>query len=567
MKVDFAYLGASVVQNTASGQTVSFAPNLMRDAVSFDAPLRQPLRFREAISALHDVVVSDLRFKPRDKTAYQQWKQNEEQRLALLFREEYKRAKDEILSQRETPVSKVLEKRYEKARRRYWWLRQKYSSYLLRHDPSVWRNLMPCDPIITVHDDVVFFECFSADESSYGCLTVDREQSFGKCDELQCGTTNVDYSWDLFDHFQSLRSYRETRLRVDPSGFEVVTEGAEEYREEKIDLPDGWLRGFMQIQAAMALPMRRVSLSRECVYSLIAWQKRHRAKTSPRALRFELIPGESPVLMLEPWERRFESRSTTYNGPPGPPIRVWGIRRLEVLARTLPLAERFDVYLLGTGLPAFWVAQMGEMRLTVGLSGWTTNDWTRHSALDLLAPPADPSESDVDRVARFVQERQSSSFDELQNSLGLEPHDCCAILNRLAHAGQLIFDLGEGRYRWRQVMAEGLGELQMGDEHSELAASRQIVQSGKIEVESQSDGPGGISISSGTVDGRPVELVVDMDGFIKRGHCVCTHFKHGGLKTGPCRHLLAFRERLVSATESESSLSGWFGQFSRWTES
>ena len=64
----------------------------------------------------------------------------------------------------------------------------------------------------------------------------------------------------------------------------------------------------------------------------------------------------------------------------------------------LPLAERFDVYLLGTGLPSFWVAQMGEMRLTLGLSGWTVNDWTRSAALDLLAPPAAPAPDTVDNV-------------------------------------------------------------------------------------------------------------------------------------------------------------------------
>jgi len=72
------------------------------------------------------------------------------------------------------------------------------------------------------------------------------------------------------------------------------------------------------------------------------------------------------------------------------PIRIWGRQRLLALARVLPLAAKFDVHLLGTGLPSFWVADMGDMKLTLGLSGWTTNDWTRGSALDLLAPPVEP---------------------------------------------------------------------------------------------------------------------------------------------------------------------------------
>src|SRR6187397_3731534 len=105
---------------------------------------------------------------------------------------------------------------------------------------------------------------------------------------------------------------------------------------------------------------------------------------------------------MEPWETPIYSYGATYQGPPGEPIRVWGRQRLLVLARLLPLVERIDVYLLGTGLPSFWVAQMGEMRLTLGLSGWTTNDWTRSAALDLLAPPAAPAPDTVDNVAAIV---------------------------------------------------------------------------------------------------------------------------------------------------------------------
>ena len=76
MKYSYAYHTRS---RFADG-VCSFAPNLEREAVAFDAPLRDPLRFREAISALHDVVVSDHRFKPRDKSEYEAWKKDAGQR-------------------------------------------------------------------------------------------------------------------------------------------------------------------------------------------------------------------------------------------------------------------------------------------------------------------------------------------------------------------------------------------------------------------------------------------------------------------------------------------------------
>ncbi|HZN65471.1 MAG TPA: hypothetical protein VFB66_09225, partial [Tepidisphaeraceae bacterium] len=414
MNVKLAYKGHSALLNGGPRQVLSLSPNLAREPVAFDAPLLNPLRFREAISALHDVVISDLRFKKRDKTAYQEWKKNEARRVAEMRRQEYKRATEQVMAKRDVPVTPDLEQKYNAARKHYWDARQKYNSYLLKHDMALWRLMMPCDPVITVAEDVCFFECFSGDESSYGCLTAEREGTFGKSERLQFGTTNVDYSWDLYNHFQALRSYRETRFRVDPQGFEVATQGTADYREEKIDLPQGWLRGFMQIQAAMTMPSLSVPLSREAVYSILAWLRRHKAQTSPRAMRFELLPGQAPRIVLEPWEQAVVSHGTVYHGPPVEPIRVWGAKRVLVLARLLPLADRFDLYLLGTGLPHFWVARMGEMRLTLGLSGWTTNDWTRSSALDMLAPPAKPSRELVLSTAATLQSLRAASLTQVQ---------------------------------------------------------------------------------------------------------------------------------------------------------
>jgi hypothetical protein len=560
MNMKLAYLGHSTLSPIAGGQLLSFAPNLSREPVAFDAPLLQPLRFREAISALHDVVVSDLRFKPRDKTAYEEWKKSERSRIASLRQQTYQQAKKEILARREEAVPPDLEKQFGHFRHVYWDARQKYANYLIKNDPGLWRLLMPCDPVITVAEDVVFFECFSADESSYGCLTVNRESTFGKSADTRCGTTNVDYSWDLFDHFQSLRSYRETRFKVDPAGFTVATEGNADYREEKIDLPDGWLRGFMQTQAAMTLPARRVTLTREAVYSLLAFLRRHKAHKSPRALRFELVAGKPPMLVLEPWEQRVPVYAEPLRTS-SEPIRIWGRQRLLALARVLPLAERFDVHLLGTGLPSFWVADMGDMKLTLGLSGWTTNDWTRGSALDLLAPPAQPSAEQVARVAQFMQGRRAAAFADVDLACGGQPPQTAAALNRLALTGQLIHDLPNGVYRWRQIMPMALGEAELGPENEELTASKEIRLRKKARVDSRTAAAGGFLLT-GTVEGKPVELFINADGLIKRGKCVCSHHFKFGIRAGPCRHLLALRALGLRDKESavENSLAGWYQQ-------
>ena len=78
MNVTLEYNARSAVRETESGRSLAFAPNLAREPVAFDAELRDPVRFREAISALHDVVISDLRFVKRDKSAYRAWQERRE---------------------------------------------------------------------------------------------------------------------------------------------------------------------------------------------------------------------------------------------------------------------------------------------------------------------------------------------------------------------------------------------------------------------------------------------------------------------------------------------------------
>lgn len=541
MRIDFSYLGRSKLIEAAVGgaQALSLSPNLTRERVSFDAPLLQPLRFREAISALHDVVINDLRFKPRDKTNYQDWKKRQEAEKRSIYQKEYDQATKELESRREQKMPPGFEKTFEKTRKYYWDARFKLARLLQREDPALWRWLMPCDPVITVAKDALLFECFSSDESSYGCLSVSRG-AFGHDSAESLGTTNVDYSWNLYHHFQSLRSYRETRFLVDPTGFEVKTETAPDYREEKIDLPDGWLRGFMTTQEAMGMPSQRVRLSRDAVYSVLAFLKRHKAKASPRAIRFELLPGKPPTLVLEPWEQRIVSYGPAYGGPATEPIRIWGARRLLVLSRLLPLADRFDVHLLGTGLPSFWVASMGEMSLTLGLSGWTTNDWTRGSALDLLSPPATVTEDLVHRIASTLQSQRSMTIAQLQAATMGSPASISAALRRLAFAGQVIYDLPRGVYRFRQVMPMPLGEAQLGPENAELTGARQLMLSRDVKIIS-SERTAKAVVTMGKIGSNAVEVMSDLDGRIRRGKCDCSHFRKFGIRNGPCRHMIALR--------------------------
>jgi hypothetical protein len=555
MQATFSYWKRSAIVPSPAGLAIALAPNLSRERVSFLGVLNQPIRFREAVSALHDVVISDLRFKKRDKSAYAAYQAERKQREAELRRGATSAARKEAYARLPVAIPEGLESQFRNLRQVYWKARQQYSDYLTRHDPQLWRLLMPCDPVITVAEDVLFFECFSADESSYGCLSVDRGAFSAERDVAE-GTTNVDYSWALYEHFQELRSYRETRFQIDPAGFEVTHEGSE-YREEKIDLPQSWLRGFMQLQAAQSLPMRRVPVSREGLYSVLAFLKRHRPSRAPRALRFELEPGKPVTLVLEPWEQRIVLHATPYQGKRAETIRTWGRDRLRVLARLLPLMDRAEVHLLGTGLPSFWIAHMGDMRLTLGLSGWTTNDWTGASALDQLAPPADPSQDLVADIADCFRARKALTFEQIRQQTGAAAPYVAAGLNRLALLGQVIHDLPARVYRWRSIMAVEVSLSQIGPESPETEAARALVSHRQVQVTHDERRPDGLRLLEGKSQNRAVELLLDADGRMLRGKCNCSHHFKGGLRKGPCRHLQSLRT-VALGNLAQPDLQRWF---------
>lgn len=542
MNLDLCYLGQSGIKPVAGGQALSFSPNLARAPVFFDGELRHPLRFREAMSALHDVVVGDLKKKKKDRSAWLAWKAEREEEERKLRRELLDRARVEQAQKvSKEPLPPGFEADFRKMHRIYWDARVRWANELARNDPALFRALVPCDPVVTVAPDVVFFECFAKDESAYGCLTVGRDAFGGGASDGGLGTTNIDYSLALYEHFQMLRTYRATRLLIDPTGFEVKTRGRNGYREEKIDLPSSWLRGFGQLQAAMALPATNVELSVDVVYSLLAWMKRHREKTGPRSLRLQLSPGAQPSIIVDPWQIELRSTGRPYDGSMVGEVKLWGRRRLMSLARLLPLATKFDVLVFGSGLPSIWIAHMGDMRFVLGLSGWTANDWTRGTNLDTFFAGFEAAPGVADALARYLEVTRSAHIEDLERQVSLPRKQVLAGLHELAKRGQLVYDFSTALYRWRPLMPVALSESLLGPDNPEIVAARQIVAQRDVKIGRDEPLAGGRRLLAAHVGGQACEGIVDLDGVFRGAKCGCSFFYKTRLRAGPCRHLLALR--------------------------
>ena len=252
-----------------------------------------------------------------------------------------------------------------------------------------------------------------------------------------------------------------------------------------------------------------------------------------------------------------------YAGPQAETVRTWGRDRLMLLQRLLPLADGVDVYLLGTGLPCFWVVRMGDMRLTLGLSGWTANDWTSGgSALDQLAPPAEPSYGLLGEIADAFKASPRLKFEQIAAKTGAASGFVAAGLNKLALYGQVIHDLAGGVYRWRQIMPVAVSAEIAGPGSPETAAARSLVGNAVAVTLDERDVNGRRTLE-GKVERRPVELTLDADGRMIKGKCNCTHHFSGGLRKGPCRHLQALRNKVLDPAGRPKDVTAWYDRLYR----
>lgn len=548
MEFNYKFNKDTQVKSDASSTEMSFSPDVMREPTFFNAVLNKHIPFREAISALHDIVVSDFRFKPRDKSDYKVWAAEQES----IWLAEYMKSAQDVSQNLEAVKRELSDIRNEKQKilAPFNTAKSKYFQYIYTSDRDMWIVL---DPVITVHPDEVFFECFSKDESSYGRLSCSYEV-FTKINDFKCGTTNIDYSSALYDEFQKIRDYKETKFIIDPSGFEVKTEAQESFKETKIDVPDSWVRGFLQVNSAMVLGGAELELHPMDVYNICFHLKRKKEKEGPRSLRFILKAGEPIKIVFEPWNFTLECPRSLYKGSTDQEIRIWGRRRLLSLERLIPVTKKFDVVLMGSGMPSFFIADMGDMSFTLGLSGWTANDWSKQGNFDLLAPRIEADAITLQKVYTTLRGTWFDNIDSLTSKLGMEKKLVMSSLLSFAQSGRAMYDVNKKVYRIRELSREPIdgSKLRFANEREE--AARIFVDTDAVKANSAVEVENGfLRVQGATKDkGKNYnsEIVLTKDDAVASAKCECNFYQQNKLFKGPCEHIVAlniyYREKQLT---------------------
>jgi hypothetical protein len=509
--VRLRYPTASEVTSSPTASIVRLAMDAARAEVGFAGRVRDPELLRDALLCAVDLRESDLRYRGRDRTAY----------LAYLMKKG-KKASAAIWEAQKA----FLDAQYGEAQQRP-------------------RGL---DPVLTVDPDEVSLEVFSKDESAWARLAFANGGFEGRA--AVPGTAACDLSERVVDRLLRVRTYQPLDLEIGTtltSSDPVVAEAPRE-----VELPDDWLRGFLQVQSAATLPAAVASMRPVDLYNLLYSLRVRRAKKAPRALRFELVPEMRPRVVIEPWETVFECHGEPYAGRMPRVVRMYGRQRLLALWRVLPHVRGARVHLLGPGLPSFWVLDLGEARLTVALTSWSESKWASTASFDALMPGAGASE-DAERAVLALRSQGPLALPELARELELPPEETRTALQRACLRGQVLFDIDRGTYRPRSLLPEPVDDAAIRYGSPREALAHRLLGDpaggadamGEVRVTKLHVMVGEGQQVEGEVMDRQLQrtfsprFTLDLEGQVTDAWCNCPTYLRSKLREGPCEHMIA----------------------------
>ncbi|MFW2487322.1 hypothetical protein ACN077_01975 [Clostridium chromiireducens] len=577
MKVNYQYASPSMCVNKGEETVLGLSPDLSRDEkVSFLGKLKHPLIFRDAMLMLREIVISDARIKKKERVEFFEWLESEIERR-ILKHEQYLPGVRENLSkdmsrllntldENNSQISKFIDiknnlkkeidnhdiwKDYYKIERDFW-------KFIKDRDLDLWFVL---DPVITVHPDQVSFEAFSIDESTYGCLSIDMEE-FELLQKPELGTTNIDFSSKLAKEIERFRTYNEVQLSVNSEGFTADTGIIPEHMEKKIDLPETWIKGFNQVSSAASLGGTNIELSPTDIYDICALLRRHKEQKSPRYMKWILEPQEPVKIIFEPFGSELTLKAI-YNGEKYREEKIWGRRRWLVIEKIIPLAKSFKVRLLGFGMPQFITADLGRMKMTIGFSSWSSNDWVKGTALNILGGFI--GDGNYDKVYNLLKEKRCLSMESIYDYLNTDSNakdkaEIKAGVGMLLKRGEGYFDAINDTVRFRKLcnepipkvlyettemefkvkefMNEGMDNFSVGvKENNEFIFKHSFKMPNSKYKNWKFRGTEDYNREHDLTETR---LEIDEDGQISKVKCKCREFNRGPRNiSAPCAHILA----------------------------
>ncbi|MGP4120546.1 hypothetical protein ACT3N8_12085 [Psychrobacter aquimaris] len=576
-------------QTAEHTQHVALFAQLNRSEVNFHGKIKSPLVFRDSLLALFDVVSSDYRYVPKDRSAY------------TVF----------------------MQMRRASSNKNLFTAQRDYFTWLFNNDPLAFCIL---DPLIQVHEQGVSFEVFSRDEGCYAQLTLTNE-IFEKSAKPTLGTTSIDYSAALFNGIEKIRDHQQTILDIgheavclqllettpDTDNGEVNSTSTDsavttptvkkQIIEKRINVPKSWIRALLQVQSAGQLPQDTIHLDPIALYNVLFELRMHAdIKGKRRGLLIELRPQQLPVIILEPFDitvtSQVSQQQKPYQGQQAKLIRLWGRRRLSLLKRLLPHTDSVSVSLLGQGMPSYWTLKGKGFHFTFAMTGFSQANWSQSLNFDLLLPKrplhntlaasedlsdsgkatlndSDDDSNDNDGLSILIKTLANtpSTLEDLVKSLSADasltsvPASHQQIQQWLlsgTQQGLVRYEMATQLYHYRPLTQVPLDMAQFAY-HNE--AEKQA-----FDLISRTDAVQKFSVETVAVKGITIradihveedrrtyhsQLQLGDEGLVTKAECSCPQYLQHRLTHGVCAHLIALRLRYNQYDPNNTGNESW----------
>ena len=576
-------------QTAEHTQHVALFAQLNRSEVNFHGKIKSPLVFRDSLLALFDVVSSDYRYVPKDRSAY------------TVF----------------------MQMRRASSNKNLFTAQRDYFTWLFNNDPLAFCIL---DPLIQVHEQGVSFEVFSRDEGCYAQLTLTNE-IFEKSAKPTLGTTSIDYSAALFNGIEKIRDHQQTILDIgheavclqllettpDTDNGEVNSTSTDsavttptvkkQIIEKRINVPKSWIRALLQVQSAGQLPQDTIHLDPIALYNVLFELRMHAdIKGKRRGLLIELRPQQLPVIILEPFDitvtSQVSQQQKPYQGQQAKLIRLWGRRRLSLLKRLLPHTGSVSVSLLGQGMPSYWTLKGKGFHFTFAMTGFSQANWSQSLNFDLLLPKrplhntlavsedlsdsgkatlndSDDDSNDNDGLSILIKTLANtpSTLEDLVKSLSADasltsvPVSHQQIQQWLlsgTQQGLVRYEMATQLYHYRPLTQVPLDMAQF-TYHNE--AEKQA-----FDLISRTDAVQKFSVETVAVKGITIradihveedrrtyhsQLQLGDEGLVTKAECSCPQYLQHRLTHGVCAHLIALRLRYNQYDPNNTGNESW----------
>lgn len=530
----------STSMTKGGNSVIGFGVDLNRDPVFLSSSVKNSVDFSKAMLALGRVVRFTSEFKRKDHSTYQAWVQGQYAKEAEPELEKNKLYREKLesdiknLEKERTRLDSILNKisiirikfkDFSIQQRKYW-------DWLLENDRDLWVVL---DPIVSVQEKSTYFEAFSQDESVYVVVELPHEQ-LEDSSQIRLGTTNIDFGLHLEREFSRIRHYRPLTLTIGKQSVSISTDVSQAI-EKKIELPESWIEGLVQVSAAQILPATKLNLSPMFVGQIISKLESIRERTGPRSLKFKLSLRQPIKVIIEPWGIELIDFNNYPDVSSDLEIRIWGRRRLSLLKQLLSTADSVTVSLLGDGMPSFWTVRNSDIKTTFGFSGWNSLDWSKKIQFSALLPIENFEHSVIENALTLIKSTQRVDFDQIVKSLNLKPTQALALVQNLAFNGKVMYLADEDRYVYRELVPGwqpdrnlGLEErrgIEFANQKDYFSSINRTIMENKFIAEAK------------TKNGLATIIHRDQDLRIIYAQCSCSYFSFNKLRLGPCRHIVA----------------------------